>query len=242
MRRLIPVLLLWLAPLAASAGPPYLTDDPDPVDYGHLEAIPFYALDRAQDGSQIQGPGADISYGIWPDMHLNLVPVFVHALPDGGPSEYGLGDFRVGLKWRFLHETDERPEIAIYPAVTFATGSTARGLGNGQPSYQFPVWAEKNWGTWSSYGGGGYGLNRAPDAHDYWFGGWQLQKQLSGAWNLGGEIFSQGRTADDAAGFTLLNLGGSYRLSPGMSLIFTAGHSFAGASHRIAFVGLDIVW
>src|SRR5690242_1209781 len=73
-------LALWAVPVLA--GPPYLTDDPDPVDYGHLEVIPFYSIDRAGDGSALQGPGADISYGILPEMHLNLVPVFVHTLPD----------------------------------------------------------------------------------------------------------------------------------------------------------------
>jgi len=239
MRRLLLALLL-LFPLAAWAGPPYLTDDPDPVEYGHLEAIPFYALDRAADGSQIQGPGADISYGIAPDMHLNLVPVFIHALPDSGPSEYGAGDFHVGLKWRFLEETEDRPEIAIYPAVNFPTGSAE--FSNGQASYVFPLWLEKNWGSWSSYGGGGYGLNRAPGQHNYWFGGWQVQKQVNDRWNLGGEIFSQGRTADDAAGFTALNLGGSMKLSEGTSLVFTFGHSFAGASHRLAYLGVALEW
>lgn len=229
-------------PLAAWAGPPYLTDDPDPVEYGHLEAIPFYALDRAADGSQVQGPGADISYGIAPDMHLNLVPVFIHALPGGGPSEFGPGDFRVALKWRFLRETDDRPAVALYPAVIFPTGSAAKGLGNGQASYQFPLWLEKNWGSWSSYGGGGYGLNRATGAHDYWFGGWQVQKQVNATWTLGDEIYSQGRSADDAAGFTALNLGGSMKLSESASLVFTFGHSYAGASHALAYLGVALEW
>src|SRR5882724_1016822 len=128
-------LLLLLScglPLAAYAGPPYLTDDPDPVEYGHLEVIPFYQLDRATDGSQLQGPAADISYGIAPEMHLNLVPVFIHEMPVGGPSEYGIGDFRVALKWRFIDETDDRPEFAFYPAVVLPTGDADKGLGNGQ--------------------------------------------------------------------------------------------------------------
>lgn len=227
---------------ATWAGPPFLTDDPDPVDYGHLEAIPFYALDQASDGSQIQGPGADISYGLAPNMHLNLVPVFIHALPAGGPSRYGVGDFRVALKWRFLDETDSRPAVAFYPAITFPTGGAARGLGNGQAAYQFPLWLEKNWGEWSSYGGGGWTLNHAPGAHDYWFGGWQAQRQVDDTWNLGGEIFSQGRSANDAAGFTALNLGGSMKLTEGASLVFTFGHSFAGASHRLAYIGVALEW
>lgn len=232
-----------LLPSTAWAGPPYLTDDPDPVEYGHLEVIPFYAVDRAADGTEIQGPGADISYGVAPDMHLNLVPVFVHGLPDGGPSEYGFGDFRVALKWRFVHETDERPVLAIYPAVVFPSGDARRGLGNGQVSYQFPVWLEKSWGSgWSSYGGGGWTLNRAPGQRDYLYGGWQVQKQVTDTWNLGLEIFAQGATAQGSAGYTTLNVGGGYKMTGSTSLIFTIGHSFAGASHALGFLGLVLEW
>jgi hypothetical protein len=241
MRRCLLLISLLATPLLTHAGPPYLTDDPDPVEYGHLEVIPFYALDRAADGSEIQGPGADISYGLAPDMHLNLVPVFIRSSPDGGPSAYGFGDFRMALKWRFVHETDDRPEIAFYPAVVFPTGNAAKGLGNGQVSYQFPFWLEKNWGTgWSSYGGGGWTLNRAPGQRDYFYGGWQVQKQLGASWNLGGEIYSQGASGLGAAGYTALNAGGSYKLTESTSFIFTFGHSVAGASHALGFLGLVI--
>jgi len=245
MRMRIHVIFLTLCawPLGALAGPPYLTDDPDPVEYGHLEVIPFYQFDSASDSSQLQGPGADISYGVWPDMHLNLVPVLIHESPQGGPSEYGFGDFRVALKWRFIHETDDWPEFAFYPAVVFPTGDAHKGLGNGQVSYQFPLWLEKNWGTgWSSYGGGGWTLNRAPGQRDYFYAGWQLQKQLNDAWSLGSEIYSQGASGAATAGYTALNLGGSYKFTESTSLIFTFGHSFAGASHALGFLGMVIEW
>lgn len=245
MRRATSAIFLLSAacPLAAWAGPPYLTDDPDPVEYGHLEVIPFYQLDWSADVNQLQGPGADISYGIWPDMHLNLVPVFIHTMPEGGSSEYGLGDFRLALKWRLVHETDDRPELAIYPAVVLPTGDAARGLGNGQVSYQFPVWLEKSWGAgWSSYGGAGWTLNRAPGQRDYFYSGWQLQKQIDDDWNLGIELFSQGASSVVAAGYTALNAGGSYKLTASSSLIFSFGHSIAGASHALGFIGVDFIW
>ena len=241
--RLLLLILLCFSASTVWAGPPYLTDDPDPVEYGHLEVIPFYAVDRAADGSEIQGPGADISYGVAPDMHLNLVPVFVHALPVGDAPAYGFGDFRVALKWRLVHETDDRPELAIYPAAVLPTGDAAHGLGTGQVSYQFPVWLEKNWGSgWSSYGGVGWTLNGAPGQRDYFYGGWQLQKQLNDTWSLGGEVFAQGATARGAAGYTALDAGGSFRLGAGASLIFTLGHSVAGASHTLAFFGVVTEW
>jgi len=227
----------------AWAGPPYLTDDPDPVDYRTYEVIPAYSVDRANDGEEIAGPVADFNYGLAPDMHLNIGPGWVRALPGGGPAESGLGDTRVALKWRFHAETEGSPEIAIYPAVELPTGSADRGLGNGQAWYQFPVWFGKRWtNTWSSYWGAGWTLNRAPGQRDYFYGGWQLQRQLGDDWNLGGEVYSQGADAVGSAGWTALNLGGGYRLSDGASLIFSFGHSFAGASHALGYIGVDFTW
>jgi hypothetical protein len=241
MRLLIP--LLCLCPLAAYAGPPYLTDDPDPVDYRTFEIIPAYTLDRARDSSEIDGPVADFNYGIWPDMHLNIQGGFVHVLPEDGPSESGVGDLRVALKWRFLKETDDRPEIAFYPAVELPAGSATRGLGNGQVWYQFPFWLEKNWGSgWSSYGGGGWTLNRAKGMRDYFYGGWQIQKQLNDTWNLGGEVYSQGTLGIGFGGYTALNLGGGFKLDDHASLIFSFGHSFAGASNALGYIGVDLTW
>jgi hypothetical protein len=244
-RRLPQIVLLLAAscPPLTWAGPPYLTDDPDPVDYGTFEVIPAFTLDRTADGEEIAGPVADCNYGVAPDMHLNLQAGFVRELPEGGPSESGFGDLRVALKWRFHKESGDAPEIAIYPAVILPTGSAEKGTGNGQVSYQFPIWLEKNWGTgWSSYGGGGWTLNHAPGQRDYFYGGWQVQKQLNATWNLGGEVYAQGSDAAGSAGWTALNLGGGYKLSPHASLIFTAGHSFAGASHAFGYIGVYFTW
>lgn len=239
--RLAPSLLAFLPALAA-AGPPFLTDDADPVDYRHYEVIPFYSMDRAADGDTITGPAMDFNYGIRPEVQLNIEGGFAHALPASGASAYGLGDTRLAVKWRLLDESGDRPELAIYPAVIFPTGNARRGLGNGQASYQFPVWIEKNWGPWTSYGGAGYSLDRAPGAKDSFFGGWLLQRRLSDELYLGSEIYSQGAEAAGAVGFTALNLGGGYTLKPGMDFIFTAGHSIAGASHALAYLGLYITW
>ena len=243
MRRRLLLTALLATPLFAHAGPPYLTDDPDPIDYQTFEIIPAFTLDRASDGEQFAEPVTDFNYGIAPDMHLNIGPGFVRTLPDNGTSESGLGDTRVALKWRFHNETDDSPEIAIYPAIELPTGNSARGLGNGQVWYQFPIWFEKNWsGGWSSYWGAGWTLNRAPGQRDYFYGGWQAQKQLSGSWNLGGELYSQGASGTGVAGWTALKLGGGYKLTDHASFIFSFGHSFAGASQALGYVGIDFTW
>ncbi|MGE5624938.1 MAG: hypothetical protein ACM3ZT_05265 [Bacillota bacterium] len=241
-KRGLVALVMFLAPLASWAGPPFLTDDPDPIDYRTFELIPAYFVDRSRDGEEIDGPIADFNYGIAPDMHLNLQGGWARLLPAGGPSESGFSDLRMALKWRFHKETDGSPEIAIYPAVEFPTGNAEKGLGNGQAWYQFPLWLEKNWGDWSSYGGGGWTLNRAPGARDFFYGGWELQRKLGDSAYLGAEVFSQGSTGAGQAGSTVFNFGGGYTLNSRAMLIFTFGHSFAGESQALGYIGIDFTW
>lgn len=92
--RSMTVRLLLLAALAALsltalAGPPFLTDDPDPIDYQTYGAIPAFMVDRTPDGNTLGAPVMDFNYGIWPQMRLNIQPGLVHLLPAQGASQYG---------------------------------------------------------------------------------------------------------------------------------------------------------
>ena len=123
------------------------------------------------------------------------------------------------------------------------TGDAGRGLGNGQVWYRLPLWLQMSWGPWTSYGGGGYAVNRAPGMRNSWFGGGLLQRDLSEQLTLGGEVFWQQADAAGGEDTTLVNLGGYYAMSPcGCSLLFTAGHSVAGERHRLAYLGLYWTW
>ena len=58
---------------AALAGPPFKTDDPQPVDYMHWE---FYVASMQQiDNNQTSAtlPHFEVNYGVIPDVQLHLV-------------------------------------------------------------------------------------------------------------------------------------------------------------------------
>jgi hypothetical protein len=101
----------------------------------------------------------------------------------------------VGVKYRFIQENGHRPQVGVFPQLELPTGSAARGLGNGQVWARLPVWAQKSWGPWTSYGGGGYAVNRAPEMQSHAFGGWLLQRDFGKRLTLGGEIYSEGRNS-----------------------------------------------
>ncbi|MGH7951036.1 MAG: hypothetical protein ACREFE_03830 [Limisphaerales bacterium] len=224
------------------AGPPFLTDDPDPVDYQHWEFYLFSSGDFAGDGDTITGPAVEFNYGVLPDTQLHLVVPMTTVAPDGGPTVSGLGDTEFGIKYRFIHETNGWPQIGIFPMAELPTGDSSRGLGNGRAWFRLPLWIQKSFGDWTTYGGGGAALNSAPGARNYPFGGWLLQRDFGKHLTLGGEIFAQGADADDDQGFAALNFGGYYQFTEHFDLLFSAGHSIVGDDHTLFYFGLYWTW
>ena len=50
------------------AGSPFLTDDPETVDYKHHEVYLFSTEDKTSDSNTIQGPAVEYNYGVLPDL------------------------------------------------------------------------------------------------------------------------------------------------------------------------------
>ena len=131
--RLQPILaaagLLVLA-TAARAGPPFITDDPEPVDTGHWEVYAFSdgAFD-AHDATGV-GPSVEVNYGAAPNLQVHLIANLAYEFPSGAPGEFGLGDTELGVKYRLLDpgKDDWWPEVGVFPLVELPTGQARRGL------------------------------------------------------------------------------------------------------------------
>ena len=227
---------------SAHAGPPFLTDDPEPVEHKHSEFYIFSTYDKTKDGKDTAIPAFEYNYGVIPDTQLHIVIPFVRSSPNDASSEYGLGDIEVGVKYRFIQETDTIPQVGIFPMAELATGDDNKGLGNGKTWWRLPVWIQKSWGEWKTYGGAGYVINHAEGQKNYPFAGWLLQKDLGEKWTLGGEVFGRSKDTDDGKATTLLNFGGLYKFTPDFNLLFSAGHSVSGETHTIAYLGLWWAW
>lgn len=236
------VLLSFLSVAAVDAGPPFFTDDPAPVDYQHNEFYVFSTLDHSSGSDAIQGPAIEYNRGIASNTQFHVVLPFSYFSPATGGSAFGFGDIEVGIKYRFMDETSDRPQIGIFPMVELSSGSARRGLGNGSTWYRLPLWVQKSWGPWTSYGGVGININHARGMRDSTFGGWLLQRTFGPRLTLGGEVFRQNAQAMDERGYSLLNLGGYYNFTPDFSLLFSAGHSVTGAQHTVAYLGLYWTW
>jgi len=233
--------ILFCIPQLLFAGPPFLTDDPNPTDYKHVELYPAMILNRINSNYSINIPSLEVDYGLVPNVEIDITVTGTANLPCHAqdPRQYGLGDTQLGSVFRFIKETEHMPEISFSPSITLPTGDENRGLGNGRPSKTLPFWAEKSWGSWTLDTGGGYTLNSAPTMLNYFFGGVLIQREINKKITLGGEIFSQGSVAQDEKATTIVNFGGSYSFTDTFNLLFSAGHSIIGANNLVSYIGFE---
>lgn len=227
--------VLVSVPLTAIAGPPFLTDDPEPVDYHHFEFYTFATTDKAPDGTTTQVPAFEFNFGAIPNVQLHIVVPYTFESVPGQGTVSGLGDTELGVKYRFVQETSGRPQIGIFPMAEIATGNASDGLGNGRTWYRLPLWIQKSYGPWTTYGGGGYALNAAPGMKNYPFGGWLVQRDFGEHLTLGGEIYSEGAQQSGGLWSTFYNVGGYVAPTQHFNILFSVGHTISGSPHAIAY-------
>jgi hypothetical protein len=202
----------------AAAGPPFVTDDPEPTDSGHWEIYNFVSATRAGGVTSGQA-GLDINYGGAKDLQLTAVL----PIDDLAGTRAGLGDIELAVKYRVLRQGPNPwiPEIAVFPRIV--TPTAPRRLGGGEAGAFLPLWAQWSLGRWSLFGGGGYDLNPGLGHHGYWQSGLTLTRAVTGRLTLGVEVYHQTPDTLNGAPFTGLNAGAIYRLSKYWSLLAAAG-------------------
>lgn len=174
----------------AWAGNPFLTDDPEPVDLGHGEV--FVAGNAFQTSLGTYGTGQfEANYGAFPETQLHIILMGAFNMPNGTLATSGVGDTELGVKYRFFKEMESIPQFGTYLKLDLPTGNASQGLGTGTTRLMVPVWIQKSWGPWTTYGGGGYWFNWGPGGLGWVYLGWELQRDLSPVVTLGGEVFYQ---------------------------------------------------
>lgn len=219
---------LLAIPLAVRAGPPFLTDDPEPVEYGTWEIYLASQYTESKDGVAFAAPHMEINYGILPNFQLHVILPAEYVRPSGGPSHYGYGDTELGLKWKFYENEEAHFLAGILPLLEVPTGDKGKGLGKGEPQFFMPLWLQKSWGPWTTYGGGGYWINPGSGNRNYGFVGWEIQRDITKQFTLGAEIFH--RTPAEVGGVsnTGFNVGSIVNLADNHHILFSAGRDISG--------------
>ena len=239
------VILLFqitISTFVAWAGPPFVTDDPEPVGYRHWEIYLASQHAKDKDGWSGTAPHFEVNYGALPNLQLHLIAPLAYVKPDDGSSHYGFGDLELGAKYRFVQESHWLPMVGTFPLVDLPTGNHERGLGNGRAKVFIPIWLQKSWEPWTTYGGGGYWYNPGIDNKHYWFIGWVVQRDLSKKITLGTELFYTTPKAVGESSQTGFNVGGFFNFTEKHHILFSAGRDIHGPDRFSMYIAYQLTF
>jgi hypothetical protein len=221
------------------AGPPFVTDDPEPPPPGGWEINVPFILEHASGATEMDAPLFDLNYGL-PGIQLKLeIPVeIIHDDSDGTVS--GAGDLLLGVKWRFLNNERSQLQLGVYPQLLVPTGDHSRDLGEGQSGFVLPFLAQKNWEKWTVYGNIGYWWRGANEARSFYAGA-VLEREISEQLELGVELFGNSPKERGGSSELAFNVGGTWKLSKHLNLLFSGGRDIVGDTHAMAYVGLQLL-
>ena len=227
----LPLLLYGSAFNSAWAGPPFVTDDPEPVEYRRWE-VNYAVIKSWRQGEASAGiPGIDINYGIVPNVQLHVQPRYSYERTRQD-VRYGIDDTELGVKYRFLNIEHDNSSLAIgiYPIYQMPTGDTKLGPNRRQGKIFLPLWIQRDSERWTYYGGPGYRINPGTgNKNSIFVGGTALYKATKSL-QIGGEIFHETPDAVEGKSATGFNLGGTYNLSHDYNFLFSAGKGINNVS------------
>ena len=226
--------------MPAHAGPPYTTDDPEPVEHLHWE---FYLATQdaiTPEGATGTAPHVEVNVGAAPNLQLHLIAQMSYASPARGPTTYGPGDVELGAKLRFVQEGKWVPMVGTFPLVELPLGSSSRGLGTGHAQVFLPIWLQKSLGAWTTYGGGGLWVNPGPGNLNYGFVGLVVQRRLSKLATPGAEVFYTSADHTGGGGNLRFNLGLVLDFNDENHLLLSAGRSIAGDSRFQGYLAYQL--
>src|SRR5437867_5929250 len=224
----------------AQAGPPFVTDDPEPPPPGGWEINVPFILERTPGKTEMDAPLFDLNYGL-PNLQLKLeIPVrIVHENSNGRSA--GVGDLLIGVKWRFFNNEGSHLQLGVYPQLLLQTGDHGRGLGEGQPAFVFPIVAQKSWDKWTVYGNVGFWWQTAAETRNYAYAGAVLEREINERLELGVELFGNSPKERSGRSDIAFNIGGTWKLSRHWNLLFAGGRDIVGDTHLMTYIGLQVL-
>jgi hypothetical protein len=236
------VVLVSGVPATVCAGPPYITDDPEPVKYQHWEVYVASIFTKQPDAWTFTAPHLEVNCGILPNLQLNtILPMTLYA-PAEGARSYGYGDTELGAKYRLVQERKWLPQVGTFPLLELPTGSHQANLGSGHTQTFLPLWLQKSVGPWTAYGGGGYWVNPGIHNRNWWFSGLVVQYEVHPDFIPGIEIFHGTSQVVGEPRELGVNLGAIWNLSELQHLLLSAGPALQGSNQLQGYFAYQLTF
>ena len=200
----------------ATAGPPYVSDDPEPTDTGHFEIYTFNNGTATNSGTSGER-GIDFNYGAAPNLQLTatLPEGFSHVVGQG--TDFGMGNVELAAKYRFLRQDSFGLDVSVFPRVFLPSGSGR--IGDDFASLLLPIWIQRDFGGgWSAFGGGGCTFSQRR-AVDFCQAGGVVTYQVLPKLQIGAEFFHQTADAGGTPETSSLGIGWRYDLTDNYHLL-----------------------
>jgi hypothetical protein len=234
--------ILFLVPFTVAAGPPYITDDPEPLQRHHGEFLVASQILNAIDRFSIVLPGVEFNFGLTDNVMSHLIVPFILSKPDSHVATFSPGDVELGLKFRFFNETNLLPQIGTFPHLEIPIGDSAKGAGSGSVEVFIPVWFQKEFGPWTTYGGGGLWVQIAQGSTDFCLFGWEIQRELGKKLTLGAKLFATTGSFESARAQIGLNVGGSFDFSNAHHTLFSIGREIKGSDKFLMYLAYQLTF
>jgi hypothetical protein len=86
------------------------------------------------------------------------------------------------------------------------------------------------------------GINPGTGNENYWFFGWEVQRDLSEHFTLGAEIFHQTPSEVDGESSTGFNVGAIINFTDLHHLLISAGKNFSGSKDTFYYAGYQLTF
>ncbi len=138
----VAAMLLRASP--AFGGPPFRTDDPEPVDFQHSEINMLSLGTETAGGWSGTLPGLEVNYGALPNLQLHAIISLDYTAPTGGRSGFAPGDIELGAKYRFVtpKDNDWFPQVGVFPLIEVPAGNQKPGFSTGHARVFLPLWLQ----------------------------------------------------------------------------------------------------
>ena len=220
------------------AGPPFNTDDPVPVDFHHWEFYAASAYEFMNHNGDATLPHIEVNYGAIPNIQLHILAGMGYV-KEGTEHQYGFMTTELGFKYRFINDNDDF-QAGIFPLVELPTASGESLVGNDNMQIFLPLWIQKSFGKFTTYGGAGYWINPGANNKNSVFAGWQGQYDFSPTLSLGGELYYESPDTKDGSYNVAFKVGGFININEENHLLFSIGPSLTNRDEVSGYLGYQL--
>jgi len=220
------------------AGPPFFTDDPQPVDFMHWEFYLSSAMQYSGNDADITLPHIEVNYGLVPDIQIHLILPMQYTKRESN-KQYGYVNTEIGLKYRLINE-ESGLQVGIFPLAEIPTGKNVTLAGDNKFKTFLPVWIQETKGKFTTYGGAGYWINPGTGNKNWFYAGWMGQYDFSETFTLGSELYYQTASSQVAFASTGFSVGGYININEHNHILFAVGHNISGDTFTTGYIGYQV--